>query len=63
MAVWVEISTPFYRLLRQVAERITNLLVGQAPTERNILGVDELRSLLSKVEKERVMSLSERALI
>ena len=63
IAAWVRLVAPLRFVVRQAAERITNLIVGTTKSEANILGVDEFRSLLSDVEKEGVMSASERMLI
>jgi len=63
LAAWVRLVAPLRFVVRQAAERVTNLIVGKDKHEANLLGVDEFRSLLSDVEKEGVMSASERALI
>lgn len=63
LTVWVKLVMPLRYVVRQVAERVTNLIIGEHRDERNILGADEFQTFLRAVEKDGVVSAGERRLI
>ncbi len=63
MTPWVRIVAPLRAVVRYVADKITDLLIGEARTEENILGPDELRTLLQDVESQGLLATTERQLI
>lgn len=63
LTVWVKLVMPLRFVVRQIAERITSLIVGEQRDERNILGADEFQTFLKAVEKDGVVSAGERRLI
>ncbi len=63
MTAWVKIVAPFRWLVRQVAERVTNLIVGKEISQDNFVLVDEFRSLLEDSTEDGILSYTERTLI
>ncbi|MES9854572.1 MAG: hemolysin family protein [Candidatus Thiodiazotropha sp. L084R] len=60
---WIVLITPLREVVRQVADRITTLVVGEAINRENILQVDELRTILEESEESGVIEATERVLI
>jgi len=63
LSLWVRFITPLRAVIRVIADRVTTLIVGEAKDARNILQVDEFRSLVEDVVEEGVLDSTERALI
>lgn len=63
MTPWVRIVAPLRAVVRVVADRVTDLLIGEDRTPENILGTDELRTLLQDVEKQGLLAAPERRMI
>ncbi len=61
--VWVKIVAPLRAVIRAVAERITNWIVGAVRDLENILQVDEFRTFLEDVAAEGELDATERVLI
>ena len=62
-SIWLRVITPFRWLVRQVSERITNMIVGPEKGLENILQLDELRSLVEDVVVSGELHATERILI
>jgi CBS domain containing-hemolysin-like protein len=60
---WIILITPLREVVRQVADRVTTLVVGEAVSRENILHADELRTLLEESEESGVIEATERVLI
>ncbi|MET0009431.1 MAG: hemolysin family protein [Candidatus Thiodiazotropha sp. 6PLUC9] len=60
---WIVLITPLREVVRQVADRITTLVVGEAISRENILQADELRTILEESEESGVIEATERVLI
>jgi CBS domain containing-hemolysin-like protein len=60
---WIVLITPLREVVRQVADRVTTLVVGEAVSRENILHADELRTLLEESEESGVIEATERVLI
>ena len=60
---WIVLITPLREVVRQVADRITTLVVGETVSRENILHADELRTLLEEGEESGVIEATERVLI
>ncbi len=60
---WILLVTPLREAVRQVADRVTTLLVGEAVARENILRADELKSLLEEGEETGIIDATERVLI
>ena len=60
---WIYIVTPLREAVRQVADRVTTLLVGENVGRENILQPDELKTLLEEGEATGIIDASERVLI
>ncbi|MCU7936239.1 MAG: hemolysin family protein [Candidatus Thiodiazotropha sp. (ex Dulcina madagascariensis)] len=60
---WIVFITPLREVVRQVSDRITTLVVGEAVSRENILHPDELRTLLEEGEESGVIEATERVLI
>ncbi len=63
LSYWVRIIAPFRWVIRQIADRVTTLIVGSETTPDNILHVDEFRSLVDEVVKGGELTANERSLI
>lgn len=63
LSLWVKFVAPLRAVIRIVADRVTTLVVGEAKDARNILQVDEFRSLVEDVVEQGVLDSTERALI
>lgn len=63
MKLWVQLISPAIWVIREIAERITTWMVGEAKAADNILQVDEFLTLVEQVSKEGVLDATERALI
>ncbi len=63
MKLWVHLISPVIWVIREIADRITTWMVGEAKTADNILQVDEFLTLVEQVSKEGVLDATERALI
>jgi len=63
MTMWVRFVAPFRWVVRQVAERVTNLIVGSQVSQENLVLVDEFRSLLEDSTEDGILSSTERTLI
>jgi len=60
---WIYIVTPLREAVRQIADRVTTWLVGEAVGRENILKPDELKTLLEEGEATGIIDASERVLI
>ncbi|MCG7984021.1 MAG: hemolysin family protein [Candidatus Thiodiazotropha lotti] len=60
---WIVLITPLREVVRQISDRITTLVVGEAVSRENILHADELRTLLEESEESGVIEATERVLI
>ncbi|RLW68418.1 MAG: hypothetical protein B6D71_13870, partial [gamma proteobacterium symbiont of Stewartia floridana] len=60
---WIVFITPLREVVRQISDRITTLVVGEAVSRENILHADELRTLLEESEESGVIEATERVLI
>ncbi len=60
---WIYIVTPLREAVRQIADRVTTLLVGEAVARENILQPDELKTLLEEGEQTGIIDATERVLI
>ncbi len=60
---WIVLVTPLREVVRQVADRVTTLLVGEAVARENLLRTDELKSLLEEGEETGIIDATERVLI
>lgn len=60
---WIVLVTPLREAVRQVADRVTTLLVGEAVARANLLRADELKSLLEEGEETGIIDATERVLI
>lgn len=60
---WIVLVTPLREAVRQVADRVTTLLVGEAVARENLLRADELKSLLEEGEETGIIDATERVLI
>jgi putative hemolysin len=60
---WIYIVTPLREAVRQVADRVTTLLVGEAVARENILQPDELKMLLDEGQQTGIIDATERVLI
>jgi len=60
---WIVLISPLREAVRLVADRITTFVVGAQVSRENILGTDELRTLLAESEETGVIQASERVLI
>jgi len=60
---WIYLVTPLREAVRQIADRATTLLVGEAVARENILGTDELKTLLEEGQETGIIDASERVLI
>ncbi len=63
MKLWVQLISPVIWVIREIADRITTWMVGEAKAADNILQVDEFLTLVEQVSKEGVLDATERALI
>ena len=63
MKLWVQLISPAIWVIREIADRITTWMVGEAKAADNILQVDEFLTLVEQVSKEGVLDATERALI
>lgn len=63
LRLWVQVISPVVWVVREVADRVTTWVVGEAKTADNILQVDEFLTLVEQVSKEGVLDATERALI
>lgn len=63
MNLWVKIVTPLRLVLRQIADRITTLIVGEQTAADNLLRKDEFLTLVEEVANEGELNATERALI
>lgn len=63
MKLWVQLISPALWVIREIADRITTWMVGEAKAADNILQVDEFLTLVEQVSKEGVLDATERALI
>jgi CBS domain containing-hemolysin-like protein len=61
--LWVRFITPLRWLLRWVAERVTNWIVGQEKAPENLLQLDEFRSIVDEVTSEGELDATESFLI
>lgn len=60
---WITIVTPLREAVRQVADRVTTLIVGEMVDRENILRPDELKTILQESEESGVIKATERVLI
>lgn len=60
---WILLVTPLREAVRQVSDRVTTLLVGEAVARANLLRTDELKSLLEEGEETGIIDATERVLI
>ena len=60
---WIYIVTPLREAVRQVSDRVTTFLVGEAVDRENILHSDELKTLLEEGEQTGIIDATERVLI
>jgi putative hemolysin len=60
---WIYIVTPLREAVRQVADRVTTWLVGEAVARENILQPDELKMLLEEGQQTGIIDATERVLI
>ncbi|NEV62654.1 hemolysin family protein [Thiorhodococcus minor] len=60
---WIVLVSPLREAVRQVADRVTTLLVGEAVARENLLRADELKSLLEEGEETGIIDATERVLI
>lgn len=63
IAAWVKIVAPLRVVVRAVADRLTSLIVGHERAAKNILRVDEFRTLLDDVAERGEVSAVERTII
>lgn len=63
MTIWVKLVSPIRWLVRQVAERVTTLIVGEDKNDANILNIDEFRTLIDEVAKYGELSATEHSLV
>jgi CBS domain containing-hemolysin-like protein len=63
MTVWVRLISPIRWLVRQIAERVTTLIVGEDKNDTNILNIDEFRTLIDEVAKDGELSATEHSLV
>ncbi len=63
MSLWLKLVAPLRWAVRQVAERVTNLIVGSEISQDNFVLVDEFRSLLEDSTEDGILSSTERTLI
>lgn len=63
MTIWVKLVSPIRWLVRQVAEKVTTLIVGEDKNDTNILNIDEFRTLIDEVAKDGELSTTEHSLV
>ena len=60
---WVWLVMPLRTVVRFASDKVTRLFVDEEHGQKNILGADEFRTLLSDVEQEGIVNAAERRVI
>ena len=60
---WVWLVMPLRTVVRFASDKVTRLFVDEEQGQKNILGADEFRTLLSDVEQEGIVNAAERRVI
>jgi CBS domain containing-hemolysin-like protein len=63
MSIWVKLVAPLRWVVREIADQVTTWIVGEEKSAKNLLKLDEFRTLVDEVVKTGELTSTERALI
>ena len=63
ISIWVKLIRPIRGVIMKIANFLTELIIGKHPKQENLLGVDEIKTLLAEANETGELSAIERVII
>ncbi len=60
---WIKLIRPLRSIVMMIANSLTSLFIGEQPKQENLLGADEIRTLLEEANEQGELSAIERVII